>query len=318
MTIKELHDEYMAVKKHEVRATSWEKTRWIMERYILPTLGPTRLDKFGPSEVQKWKLGIETRTTATGQPYKIQTKRNIFKELSAMMNYAVKMEYISRNPLRIVGTFKDVDQVHEPIQYYTVDEFRKFIAASRVCAEQSGDGYEWHYFIFFCIAFLTGLRKGEIHALQWSDINGQYLSVTKSIIQKLKGDDVETPPKNKTSIRTLQMPKPLIDILAKHRKRCEAIEGFSETHKIFGGDRPLRDTTILNRNIAYAKAAGVKSIRIHDFRHSHASLLANEGINIQEISRRLGHSKIEITWNTYSHLYPREEERAVAILNKVM
>ena len=52
--------------------------------------------------------------------------------------------------------------------------------------------------------------------------------------------------------------------------------------------------------------------------HSHATLLANEGINIQEIARRLGHTQIEITWNTYSHLYPREEERAVEILNKIV
>lgn len=66
-----------------------------------------------------------------------------------------------------------------------------------------------------------------------------------------------------------------------------------------------------------AGLAGIKAIRIHDFRHSHASLLANEGINIQGVSRRLGHSKIEMTWNTYSHLYPREEERAVEILNKI-
>lgn len=50
---------------------------------------------------------------------------------------------------------------------------------------------------------------------------------------------------------------------------------------------------------------------------AHAPLLANEGINIQEITRRLGHSKVEITWNTYSHLYPQEEERAVSILNKI-
>ncbi len=52
-------------------------------------------------------------------------------------------------------------------------------------------------------------------------------------------------------------------------------------------------------------------------RHSHASLLANEGINIQEIARRLGHSNVEVTWNIYSHLYPREEERALEILNKI-
>ncbi len=79
----------------------------------------------------------------------------------------------------------------------------------------------------------------------------------------------------------------------------------------------LRDTTIEQRNAKFASEAGLPHIRIHDFRHTHASLLANEGINIQEISRRLGHAKVEQTWNTYSHLYPREEERAVAILDLI-
>ena len=57
--------------------------------------------------------------------------------------------------------------------------------------------------------------------------------------------------------------------------------------------------------------------RFHELSHSHASLLANMGINIQEVARRLEHAKIEMTWNTYSHLYPREEERAIAVLNQV-
>jgi integrase len=61
----------------------------------------------------------------------------------------------------------------------------------------------------------------------------------------------------------------------------------------------------------------LKVIRIHDYRHSHVSVLANNGINIQEIARRLGHSKVDMTWNTYSHLYPREEERAVDVLNNI-
>ena len=63
--------------------------------------------------------------------------------------------------------------------------------------------------------------------------------------------------------------------------------------------------------------AGLDIIRIHDFRHSHVSVLANEMINIQEIAHRLGHARIEMTWNTYSHLYPQEEERAVNILNDI-
>ena len=114
------------------------------------------------------------------------------------------------------------------------------------------------------------------------------------------------------------MPKPLIDILQQHKARYKQLQGFSDDFRVCGGTRPLRDTSIQNANKKYAALAGLKTIRIHDFRHSHASLLANDGINIQEIARRLGHSKIEITWNTYSHLYPREEERAVNILNKIV
>ena len=162
------------------------------------------------------------------------------------------------------------------------------------------------------------MRKGEIHALKWSDIDGDYISVKRSITQKLKGEDRETPPKNKTSIRTLQIPEPLKKILADHKARYRSLQGFSDDFRICGGTRPLRDTSIQKANERYAKLAGLKTIRIHDFRHSHASLLANNGINIQEIARRLGHAKIEMTWNTYSHLYPREEERAVNILNKIV
>ena len=113
------------------------------------------------------------------------------------------------------------------------------------------------------------------------------------------------------------MPKPLITALNEHLERCKSIDGFYMEQYICGGARVLRDSSVQNRNLLFSSQAGVKSIRIHDFRHSHASLLANEGINIQEIARRLGHSNIEITWAVYSHLYPREEERAIAVLNNV-
>lgn len=106
-------------------------------------------------------------------------------------------------------------------------------------------------------------------------------------------------------------------ILDEHKKRWKQYEGFNSTFKVCGGTKCLRDTSIENHNKKFAQLAGVKKIRIHDFRHSHVSLLANSGINIQEIARRLGHSKIEMTWNTYSHLYPKEEEKAVEILNKI-
>ena len=208
------------------------------------------------------------------------------------------------------------------MQYYTPQEFKKYIEIAKQQAikkqEEENSIYEWNFYVFFNIAYYTGLRKGEIHALRWNDIDDDtFLNVRHSISQKLtKREDIETPPKNRSSIRTIQMPLPLIKILKEHKKRQQQLPNFSEDNRILGNERCLRDTTIQKRNLLYSSMAGVKTIRIHDFRHSHASLLANMGINIQEVARRLGHSKVEITWNTYSHLYPKEE-KAVAVLNAV-
>ena len=315
MTLQQLFEEYMSVKKHEVRETSLDKSNRILNRYVLPNFKDTRIDKITIPMIQKWKQ------TLSDQELSITTRKNIYGEFRALVNYAVKMEYIAKNPVIVAGNFKAPLEPKKEMLYYTADEFKKYIETVKkyaVEAENSGSVFEWNYYVFFNIAFFTGLRKGEIYALTWNDISDNYLSVTKSVVQKLKGGDRITPPKNKSSIRTIQIPIPLKNVLEEHYKRCKNIDGFTDDMFICGGPRPIRDTSLEKINKKIADMAGVKQIRIHDFRHSHASLLANEGINIQEIARRLGHSKISITWETYSHLYPREEERAIQILDKIV
>ncbi|MDR1003204.1 MAG: site-specific integrase [Oscillospiraceae bacterium] len=110
------------------------------------------------------------------------------------------------------------------MDYYTPEEFKLFITAAKDCADEAAQQKQYteqQFYVFFCIAFYTGMRKGEINALQWTDIKDGFLSITKSVTQKLKGEDRITPPKNKTSVRTLQLPKPLIDILDEPT-RCAA------------------------------------------------------------------------------------------------
>ena len=315
MTVRQLFEEYAAVKKYEVRQSTYDKTVRTFEYYIFPTLADVCIDKLSAKILQDWKISLEERDLA------LKTKKNVYSELRTMFNYAVRMEYLPKSPLVKVGNFKDPLATKQEINFYTPDEFRAYIRAAKEMAlqkqKEENDLFEWNYYVFFNIAFYTGLRKGEIHALRWCDIDGAYLSVKHSITQKLHNEDVETPPKNKSSIRTIQIPLPLIKILDEHKKRQMLLGNWSSDHRVLGEERCLRDTTIQKRNNLYASLAGVKRIRIHDFRHSHASLLANMGINIQEVARRLGHAKIEMTWNTYSHLYPREEERAIAVLNQV-
>ena len=311
ISIGTLYDEYIKSKSHEVRESSLNKSIQILKIHILPHFTTTQLDKLTKVKLQEWKSSIAEKGLS------IITQQNIYGEFRALLNYAVSMEYIQKNPLLSIGNFKNVyfEMPEQKIQFYTPEEFLRYIKVAKDSAVTLTD---WGYYVFFNIAYYTGMRKGEINALKWSDLDGDILHIRRSVALKIKGKGiVETPPKNRSSFRDIQVPTPLMKILNEHKERLSQVKGFSEDFRICGGITCLGDTSISNRNKKYANLAHLHQIRIHDFRHSHASLLANEGINIQEIAKRLGHSNIEMTWNTYSHLYPRENERAMKILNKI-
>lgn len=315
LTVQQLYEEYIEVKKFEVREATLDRTKHMYKNHISALLGGVRIDKLTAKVLQDWKTSIENKGLS------LKTKKNIFSELRTMLNYAVKLEYIPKNPLQKVGNFKDALAMKQEMDFYTPQEFKQFIEVVRLSAlekqQKANDLSEWDYYVFFNIAFYTGLRRGEIFALKWSDIADDILSVRRSISQTLKGEDRETPPKNNSSVRVVQLPLPLMNILQEHKERQKSCFGSLEDLRICGGEQCIRNSSLQKKNIAYAEQAEVKRIRIHDFRHSHASLLVNNGVNIQEVARRLGHAKIEMTWNTYSHLYPREQEKAVDVLNAI-
>ena len=312
MTVRELCEKYLEATKNEIRYSSWKKNNTTINHYVYPYISDIPLRKLNSATLQQWKQDVES-----GAELALKTKQNIYATLRAVINWGVKIDYMPNNPLTKVGNFRSSVTIKKEMDYYTAEEFQKFAEQALKHAQNTNTINAWDFYVFFCIAFYTGLRKGEIHALKWSDIDGIYLNVRRSITQKQKGEDIESAPKTKSSIRTLQMPKPLIAILKEHKMRWKQIDGFSKNYRICGGTRPLRDTSLQNYNKMISSAAGLKTIRIHDFRHSHASLLANAGINIQEVARRLGHANVEMTWNTYSHLYPKEEEKAVQILDSI-
>jgi len=311
MTVQQLFDEYIIIKKYEIKETSLLKIEQLFGYYILPIFKNCRIDKITPQALQEWKIFLAKKNLS------LHTKKSAYGYFRAFINYAIKMEYIHKNPLTKIGNFKEAYYIKPEMNFYTPDEFKVFISKAKEIAKEKeqtqNDLSEWNYYVFFNIAFYTGLRKGEIHALKWTDINGEYLSVKRSLTQRLNGGlGIETTPKTASSIRTLQMPLPLIKILEKQKARQQLLHNFTDDFRITNN---IRNGSIDRRNKNYSTWAGIKTIRIHDFRHSHASLLANCNINIQEVSRRLGHARIEMTWNTYCHLYPKEEEKAVSILN---
>lgn len=313
LTLQTMYEEYFDSVKSDFRETTLDKKRQMFENVILPVVGDIKLTDFDIPAAQKWKNDISSRG------YTCKTCQNYYTQFSAMLSFAVKMGYITRNPLQTLGNFRnsEFELPQEKLHFYTAEQVKKYLSAAYNTA-QNGTITDWGYYVFFAIAVYTGARKGEINALKWSDIENNIIHIRRSLTQKIKGDDIETAPKNRSSYRDLQMPEPLINILSEQLQRHKTDSRFNKDFRICGGVTALRDTSIELRNTAYAKSAELPHIRIHDFRHTHASLLVNEGINIQEIARRLGHSNVETTWQTYAHLYPREEERAVKILNNII
>ena len=315
-TVDQLFTEYISTKKHDVREATSVRYEQIFKLYIKPILENTKLVNITIPLLQKWKSYVEELDIV------LTTRNHAYAVLRILLNYAVRMGYIPKNPLTVLGCFKDATYTKTEIKYYTASEFLSYINIAKQYAEKREveclHFSEWDYYVFFNIAFYTGMRKGEIIALKWSDIDNECLSVKRSVQQKMKGEIIiETPPKSKSSIRTLQIPLPLMKVLDEHRERQKRINHYAEDYRVCGGQYCINGGSLGDKNRFYANLSGLQRIRVHDFRHSHVSVLANEGINIQEIARRLGHAKVEITWNTYSHLYPREQEKAVDVLNGI-
>lgn len=169
--------------------------------------------------------------------------------------------------------------------------------------------HDFEYQVFYTALYLTGARKGEMLATYWSDwdLKNKTLNINKSISKKVTGASwMVTTPKNASSVRKIKISDNLSNMIQKlHdvQKQNNTLGQF-----VFGGSAPLPETSICRYLTNAAKEANVKIIRVHDLRHSHASLLISQGASIVAVAKRLGHSSIEQTLNTYAHLMPNEEE----------
>lgn len=231
--------------------------------------------------------------------YKPRTIKAINTYIKTVFTWCMKYKGLASNPFDKVD--KLMLETDKRVDIVTVNEFNEIIA------QVNNDDMK----LMYKLLFWTGLRLGEARALKTDDIdfNNKTISVSKSYT-RLKGKDVITTPKTKSSIRTIKID----DVLAKDIK-----EYFNKARYI------LDDNFIFRYNKLYylqvfkritSKVLG-KGLRLHDLRHSHASFLINNGVDVLLISKRLGHSNTAMTLNIYSHLYPNKENEAINVINKI-
>ena len=206
--------------------------------------------------------------------------------------------------------FTDPNERKKEMKFWTFDEFNKFISVED----------DLMYKTFFKTLYFCGLRKGEIRALNWHDIDfkNNTLSVNKGISDNVNGKRyIISSPKTPTSNRTLPLPKDVINDLKELKEYYMDFTNFKEEWFVFGGSLPIGDDSIRRRKNNNCKLAGVKEIRIHDFRHSCASLLISQGADITMVAKFLGHSKIDETLNTYSHMFQNKLTSIITIIDNL-
>lgn len=313
-TVKDLWDMFCEERGAEIRDTSFLKYEGTYKNYIKKDFESVLLSKLSKNSVHNWRMKLVNTTEIN-----VTTKNNKIRDFKALLRFGLQKKMVDEDVVEELKYIKDPYDIapeSEKLCYYTKEEFLKYIHVARLKRGVSLQYYAMY--VFFCIAFFTGMRKGEINALTWLDYKDQTLHVCKSSTQKKKGVPFAiTPPKNKASYRYTKVPTALEKVLAEWKAIQMESSHFAESDYICGGKGYLPDSTVERFNTMCSETSGLKHIRIHDFRHSHASLLANAGINIQEVAKRLGHSNVQTTWKIYAHLYPTEEDRCKRMLDEI-
>ena len=277
---------YYRDMEKRLREYTMRTKKYIMEMKILPYFGEKRVSEITPADVRQWQ------NILMQEGYAETYLRTIHNQLAAVFNYGVKYYDLKSNPCTKAGCMGKANA--EKMDFWTKQEFMGFIKAT---------DYEPQSYMIFMLLYWTGMRIGEAFALTPNDIDidSKVISISKSY-QRIAKRDVITQPKTPKSKRKIK----ISGFLTKELKKYMESQGIhNKEERLFTITR-YQLLCDMKKGI---QASGVKNIRLHDFRHSHASLLVELGFSPLEIAERLGHEKIETTLNTYSHLYPGKQEK---------
>lgn len=252
---------------------------------IKPYFGHLSIDNINAQMISKWLLelvyeGLKENTV------------NLYKSiLSKYLNYAVKMDLLVKNPCSRVSNYKDVESVKEEIKVFDKETFREFISNVK-------EPFWYDVFIFL---YYTGVRRGELGALKWNDINfeSRKIRINKTLTEKKK----ITPPKTEKSNRYIDINDTLYNALFERFESQKRLDGFTLDFFVFGDVRPINFSLLRNKAWYYGELVGFDHLHPHIFRHSNASLLIksrkfDDGV----IAERLGHT-VEMLRKTYAHVY---------------
>ncbi|MBQ7308269.1 MAG: site-specific integrase [Clostridia bacterium] len=299
LLFKDLFNEFLEFKQSRIKQSSFYDLESKSKLHILPFFENCIVSTISPKLILEWQNGLEK--------YSYKYKTGLRGYLSGMLTYAQKY-YNIPNQLPNVDNFKNNNEEIKEMKIWSEETFLKFI--------ETIDRLD--YKAYFSCLYLTGCRKGELLATNWNDwdLDNNILNIQKSVTRKVKSHSwTITTPKNLYSIRKIYIPIKLSNLMKEYKEW--QTENKESLKFVFGGSQPFADSNIERFFKQKCEEANVEKIRIHDFRHSHASYLISNGLSIVAVAKRLGHKDIEQTLNTYSHLLKSDEDLIIDRLNKI-
>lgn len=309
--------EYMYTIKKESTVYSYEI---IYKKNIEPYFKDFYINSINIQHITFWKSEMAKKR------YKIAYLNNLINVLRGIFDYAMRNYGLESNVVAISGRFQEtkeeVVEDSKKLRYITYEDFNKFVSVI--------DNTMWK--TFFIFLYYTGMRKGEVQALTWKDIdfNNNQIIVNKTLSIKTKNSTYKITSTKNYINRKIMMSKTLREQLKEYKKECMKYTDYTDDWFVFGNSRFLPQITIDRYKHKYFKLANVPEITTHEFRHSHVSLLVNEYIKSSKeknmkidtskfflmMSNRMGHS-INVMQRTYLHLFPTIQDEVVDLLDNL-
>jgi integrase len=287
-----------------IRETTYACYSGLIDNWIAPRIGGIRLTKLTPAHVQSLYADMERSKAST------YTRRLAHAVLRRSFKQAVKLGWIPRNPCDAIEPPRVARADIQPLDGEQV---------ALLLSTASDDRLE----ALYVLAIGSGMRLGELFALQWSDVDLDAGAVTvRHTLTEVNGKLTVSDTKTAKSRRRIDLPDEAVAALLSHRRRMLA-EGFPPVASNFvfvnqHGGRLRRSHFHRQDFKPLLKKAKLPDIRFHDLRHTSASLMLAQGVHPKIVQERLGHSQIGITMDTYSHVMQGMGKEAAGKLNAIL
>ena len=292
--------------RHGLAPLSVQQYRDIIERQTNPVLGKIELQKLKPVQVQNWLGGLLKSGLS------VRSVRQAHGVLRSALQNAVQMELLIRN----------VADIAKPPKV-EANEVEILLPAQIAAILAALAGNSIHAIVALAIA--SGMRRGELLALRWSDISGAVIKVQRSLEQTKQGGLRFKGPKSRHGRRTISLPPSAVDMLRDHRKaqlelRMQLGMGKHGPDALVFCDHEGKPLSPNYLSILWRRATrpiGI-DVQFHSLRHSHASALIAAGVDVVSVSRRLGHSSPAFTLTTYCHLFRKDDSHAADAIESML